>query len=124
MINGPKWFFEVGCAVLSNFQQAVGKCDPAFTADAFRSLTNRFRDCFRHALSSKLGQLLRKFVRFLVLDVEGHGQPFYQYCLPFNHTTNARCITRIFVAGTIRQCKTLLVTGRIQERVPRPHTTV
>src|SRR5713101_3104566 len=73
MINGPKWFFEVRCAGLSNFQQAVGKCDPAFTTDAFKTLTNRFRDCFRHAFSSKLGQLLREFVRFLVLDVEAHG---------------------------------------------------
>ena len=72
MINRPKWFFEVCCTVLSNFQQAVGKCDSAFTTDAFQTLTNRFRDCYRHALSSKPGQLLREFVRFLVFDVEAH----------------------------------------------------
>ena len=66
VISGPKWFFEARCAVLPNFQQAVGKCDSAFTTDAFQTLTNRFRDCYRHAFSSKFGQLLREFVRFLV----------------------------------------------------------
>ena len=74
MINRPKWFFEVCCAVLSNFQQAVGKCDSAFTTDAFQTLTNRFGDCYRHALSSEPGQLLREFVRFLVFDVEAHEE--------------------------------------------------
>ena len=72
MINGPKWFFEMRGAVLPNFQQAVGKCDSALTTDAFKSLTHCFRDGLRHAFSSNLGQLLREFVRFLVLDVKAH----------------------------------------------------
>lgn len=72
MINGPKWFLEARGAVFSNFQQAVGKCDSAFTTDAFQTLPNRFRDGLRHAFSRKLGKLLCKFVRFLILDVETH----------------------------------------------------
>ena len=72
MIDGPKWFFEVRGAVFSNFQQAVGKCDTAFPTGAFQTLTNRLRDCFRHAFPSKLGQLLRESVRFLILDVKAH----------------------------------------------------
>jgi len=72
MIDGPKRFFEMRGAVFSNFQQAVGKCDSAFPTDAFQALTNRLRDCFRHAFSRKLGQLVRESVRFLVLDVEAH----------------------------------------------------
>lgn len=72
MIDGPKRFFEMRGAVFSNFQQAVGKCDSAFPTGAFQALTNRLRDCFRHAFSRKLGQLVRESVRFLVLDVEAH----------------------------------------------------
>lgn len=72
MIDGPKRFFEMRGAVFSNFQQAVGKCDSAFPTGAFQALTNRLRDCFRHAFSRKLGQLVRESVRFFVLDVEAH----------------------------------------------------
>src|ERR1017187_7287128 len=72
MIDGPKRFFEMCGAVFSNFPQAVGKCDSAFPTGAFQALPNRLRDCFRHACSRKLGQLVRESVRFLVLDVEAH----------------------------------------------------
>ena len=72
MVSGPKWFFEVHCTVLPNFQQAVGECDSTFTTNAFKTLTHRFRYCFRQAFPSKLGQLLREFVRFVVFDVKAH----------------------------------------------------
>jgi hypothetical protein len=72
MIDGPKRLFEMRGAVFSNFQQAVGKCDFPFPTGAFQALTNRLRDCFCHAFSRELGQLVRESVSFLVLDVEAH----------------------------------------------------
>ncbi len=73
VIDGSERFLEVRGAVFSDFQQAVRKFDSAFPTGTFQAFTDRLRNCFRHAFSRKLGELLGKSVRFLVLDVEAHS---------------------------------------------------
>jgi len=139
MIDGPKRLFEMRGAVFSNFQQAVGKCDFPFPTGAFQALTNRLRDCFRHAFSRKLGQLVRESVRFLVLDVEAHKGtilPSFSTLLPLQPAkrTVLRSYTALSSLGNIssysndyssmvellndfNHCRKLLLK-RLRERAP------
>ena len=120
MIHRPIGFLEVRRAVLSNLQQPGRKCDSALTTDTFQTFPHRFGDCFRHALSRKVGELLREFVRFLVLNVQAHCGailPYLDAILPpgqnFISDSWALRLNKIPVQPvcTNRDLRTLLLKG-------------
>jgi len=74
MIGRAIRFLQPRGAVPPDFEQSIGELASTLVLllDPFEPFSDRFRDCFGHALSGNPGQLLGEFVGVFVLDVQAH----------------------------------------------------
>ena len=77
MISGPIRLREMLGAVLSDREQTVRKAAAMHAANAIKPLPERrWSRTRRQALPGQLRQFLSQSVRFVVLDIQAHLEPF------------------------------------------------